>query len=116
MNLSDLKGMLRVFRLDLLSHYQWASWLATVAAICAMAAARYGFAAPLDLTAAAGMVAAVVTAGALAVLSEWADQRANAAAVAAGQSPTRSVDPKDRLAALLGAVPVALPLLALVLA
>ena len=110
----SFKDQLKLFPHDKLSHYQWASWFATIAAIAAMLVVFFGAAQPLGVAALAGAAASTITAYAAGKLGELSDERANEDAEVLG-TPLREVSDADVKASLLGCIPSALPLFAVFL-
>lgn len=104
--------MPKLFPQDKANHYAYGSWIATAAAAAVMAVALGCGHAPGWLPAAAA-AAGAFAALAAGVWKEAQDQVANDAAFAAGEPPPHEVSSADVLATALGAVPVAVPLLAL---
>jgi hypothetical protein len=109
----NIKDMLRVFPWDKLSHYQWASWFATLGAVITIATMVVQFRIGLPMAALGGAVVAIAVAAIAGFAGERLDQQANDAAAAGGQAPPHEVSTGDIVASALGALPVAAPLLLL---
>ena len=115
MKFTDLKALLPIFPQDKLAHYQWASWLAGLAALAALPIARLLLGLPLASAVLVAATASALAAIALGIAGELSDDMANEAAAAAGEPPPHSVSWGDAYASALGCLPSALPLLALYL-
>lgn len=95
-----LKDLLKIFRWDYLSHYQWASWFATAGAIVVMAITfRLGM--PMWKIAAIASAAAWITAALAGALGEHSDSQ---------DTEHHEVSMRDFYASALGGLPVGLPL------
>ena len=95
-----LKDKLKVFRLDHLSHYQWASWFATVICLVAVGAA-YFKGLPTWQVCAAGAGASLATSTLAGLAGEYSDSR---------DPEHHEVSAADAYASMLGGLPSALPL------
>jgi len=106
---TNFKAMLKVFAWDSLSHYQWGSVFATIAALIAVVVSEQMFQLALPLAALSGALASALTAVSFGFAGEQSDKQTNAEE----GLQMREVSRRDIRSTALGCLPSALPLLAL---
>jgi hypothetical protein len=104
---------MKLFAQDKANHYAYGSWAALGAAMVALVAGLSVAGYALATAAGVAAMAAISVAGAAGAWKEARDDLANAEALARGESPPHDVSRNDLIATLLGALPVAAPLLLL---
>lgn len=111
----NIKDRIRLPAPDKLGHFFVGTMAATLVALIVMATAALHFGLKMPGMAMAGMIASILTAAVAGVAGEKLDAQANAKAVAAGEQPPHAVSKSDIAWTALGAAPVALPLLLLLM-